>query len=86
MYLCFSPPLSLLCGVLSKESVILEGDLKNGSNFSHLTSDSVQVMSSVKDLLYQNIVIDCRGRPIVYGPDAYTNRVKLRLWGDGDKE
>ena len=70
----------------TEESVIFEAELKNGATFAHLTSDNIQIMSSTKDLFYEDIVVDCRGRPVVYGPDAYTNRVKLRLWGCGNKE
>ena len=29
---------------------------------------------------YDSILVDGRPRPIVYGPDVYTNRSKLSMW------
>ncbi len=68
------------------EKAIIEGELTNGAVFSHLTSNRVQFLSSKNGLMYEYLVVDGRHRPIVYGPSAQNNRVKFRLWGDGDKE
>ena len=68
------------------EKLLIEGELKNGAVFSHLASKQLQYISSKKILEYEYLVVDGRSRPIVYGPSAHENRVKLRIWGNGDKE
>ncbi len=68
------------------EKVIVEGDLKNGAVFSHFTSNRIEFMSSRNTLTFEYLVIDGRHRPIVYGPSAQNNRIKFKVWGDGDKE
>ena len=68
------------------EKLLIEGELKNGAVFSHLTFKQIQYISSKKVLEYEYLVIDGRSRPIVYGPSPHENRVKLRIWGNGDKE
>jgi len=68
------------------EKLLIEGELKNGTVFSHLSFKQIQYISSKKVLEYEYLVIDGRSRPIVYGPSPHDNRVKLRIWGNGDKE
>lgn len=68
------------------EKVVVEGELKNGSIFQHFTSNKVEFLSSKNTILYDYLVIDGRHRPIIYGPTAESNRIKLKIWGDGDKE
>lgn len=68
------------------EKVVIEGELKNGAVFSHFNSSGVQFMSNTKSMIYDYLVIDGRSRPIIYGPSVQSNMVKLKIWGDGDKE
>lgn len=69
-----------------EEKLLIEGELKNGTVFSHFTFKQIQYISSKKILEYEYLVIDGRNRPIVYGPSPHENRIKLRVWGNGDKE
>lgn len=68
------------------EKVVVQGELKNGAIFSHFTSNSVEFLSSKNTVMYEYLVVDGRHRPIIYGPSAQSNRIKLKIWGDGDKE
>ena len=68
------------------EKLLIEGELKNGTVFSHLTFKQLQYVSSKKVLEYEYLIVDARSRPIVYGPSPHENRVKLRVWGNGNKE
>ena len=68
------------------EKVVVEGELKNGSVFQYSTSNKVEFLSSKATGIYEYLVVDGRHRPIVYGPNAQNNKVKLKIWGDGDKE
>ena len=68
------------------EKVVVEGELKNGSVFQYSTSNKVEFLSSKTTGIYEYLVVDGRHRPIVYGPGAQSNKVKLKIWGDGDKE
>lgn len=68
------------------EKVLIEGELKNGTHFPHLINQNIQFMSVSKSLEYEYLIVDSRKRPIIYGPSAYENRIKLKVWNDGDKE
>lgn len=68
------------------EKIVVEGDLKNGALFPHFTSNRVEFLSNKRGIKYESVVVDGRPRPIVYGPSAQNNRIKLKIWGDGDKE
>jgi hypothetical protein len=35
--------------------------------------------------MYESILVDARPRPIVYGPDAYSNKLKLQVWLNDNK-
>lgn len=68
------------------EKVVVEGELKNGALFQHFTSNIVEFLSSKNTILYEYLVVDGRHRPIVYGPSGESNKIKLKIWGNGDKE
>jgi len=68
------------------EKVVIEGELKNGTIFPHFTSNKIEFLSSKNTIIFEYLVIDGRHRPIVYGPSAQSNRIKFKIWGDGDKE
>lgn len=68
------------------QKVVISGELKNGTIFPHLNTKSIEFMSTKGSIYYEYLVIDARLRPIVYGPNPQNNRVKFKVWGDGDKE
>jgi len=68
------------------EKILVQGELLNGAFFSHFTSNNIEFLSSKTDVVFKNIVIDARERPIVYGPNVYKNRIKINTWSDGNKK
>ncbi|OGC36642.1 hypothetical protein A2369_01665 [candidate division WS6 bacterium RIFOXYB1_FULL_33_15] len=81
-----NPALEILKLPLGKNKMIVEGSLKNGAELSHHTSNNIEFLSSIGGVVYEYLVIDCRGKPIVYGPKTYDNKIKLKLWESGNKE
>ncbi len=70
--------------VLNK--VIIEGELKNGAVFTHFPSTEISFISTHGGLRYDSLVVDCRIRPVVYGPRPRDNKDKLQTWNNGNKE
>lgn len=70
----------------SKDKTIYEIELKNGVVFPHMVFQNIQFMSVYKILEYEYLIVDGRKRPVIYGPSSYENRIKLKVWGNGDKE
>ncbi len=68
------------------EKIIVEGQLKNGTLFSHYTFTNIEFMSTKRNFEYEELVVDARCRPIVYGPNPQDNRNKFKIWKDADKE
>ena len=66
--------------------VVMEGNLKNGAVLSHFTTTDVSFVSTRGGIRYEGLVVDCRIRPIVYGPSAKENNIKLQNWSNGNKE
>lgn len=62
------------------EKMILSMNLRNGAKTYPLGETSLEYISVPKVSEIENIVFDFRQRPIIYGPDAYTNKVKLQSW------
>lgn len=44
------------------------------------TGSSANIISDPSAINYNGIVIDCRYKPTVYGPDAKTNKVRMSEW------
>lgn len=82
----FGSSLQILKIPLLGEKIIIEGDLKNGTVFSHYTFTNIEFMSIKRSLEYEYLVIDGRCRPIIYGPNPQDNRTKFKIWKDADKE
>ena len=63
-----------------EEKMILSMNLRNGAKTYPLGETSLEYISIPGVSEIGGLVFDFRQRPIVYGPDAYTNRVKLQSW------
>ena len=63
-----------------EEKMILSMNLRNGAKTYPLGETSLEYISIPGVSEIGNLVFDFRQRPIVYGPDAYANRVKLQSW------
>ncbi len=66
--------------------VIVEGELKSGSVFTHYPSTEISFVSTFGGLRYDGLVVDCRIRPVIYGPRPRDNKDKLQTWNNGNKE
>ncbi|MGI6423457.1 MAG: hypothetical protein ACOX0X_02495 [Candidatus Dojkabacteria bacterium] len=64
--------------------VVVEGALKNGAVLTHFSTTDVSFVSTRGGVRYDGLVVDCRIRPIIYGPSAKENKIKLQSWGDGN--
>jgi hypothetical protein len=66
--------------------VVVEGSLKNGSVLTHFTTKDIEFISSPGGVIYESLVVDCRIRPVIYGPKPKDNKIKLQNWNNGNKE
>ena len=62
------------------EKLVIEGEFKNGTYTIPERSKSLGFVSIPGSKKYESLLIDARPRPIVYGPDSYTNKIKLQSW------
>ncbi len=66
---------------LHREKLIIEGEFKNGTSLRNSERrDSFSFISIPGKLKYDSLVVDARPKPIVYGPDVYSNKLKLQQW------
>lgn len=82
----FNPNLEIFTIPNTTEKIVLEGELRNGAVLSHFTNKDISFVSGVGGTQYSSLVIDCRIRPVIYGPKAVDNKIKLQNWKDGSKE
>lgn len=62
------------------KKMLVEGAFKNGAKIYPTKSSSLSFLSSPEGRKYESLLIDSRKRPVVYGPDSYTNKLKLQNW------
>jgi hypothetical protein len=60
--------------------VIFEGQFENNVYIPSLKEQKLEFVSSPKGLRYDEVLIDSRLRPIVYGTDSYRNKLKINKW------
>lgn len=82
----FNPNLEIFTIPNTSEKVVMEGELRNGSVLSHYTGKNVSFVSGLGGVMYDSLVVDCRIRPVIYGPRPSDNKIKLQNWKDGSKE
>ncbi len=63
------------------EKLLVEGSFKEGSYIYPSKELTVGFVSIPSQKRYESLLIDARSRPVVYGPDSYSNRLKLQNWG-----
>lgn len=69
-----------------RSKVVFEGALKNGTVLTHFPNTEISFISNHGGVLYESFVVDCRIRPVIYGPKAKDNKIKLQNWSNGNKE
>jgi hypothetical protein len=60
--------------------VLFEGKFENNVYIPSLKDQKLEFISSPLGVRYENLLIDSRLRPIVYGMDAYSNKLKINKW------
>jgi hypothetical protein len=60
--------------------LVIEGEFKNGGYMIPNKDRVLGFVSSPEIKKYESILIDARPRPVVYGPDSYSNKIKLETW------
>ncbi len=76
-----SPEFTFIKLPLHRENLIIEGDFKNGAYIRNTEAkEGLSFVSIPNKLRYDSLVIDARPKPIVYGPDVYSNKLKLQQW------
>lgn len=79
-----NPEVSLFDIPETEEKVLFDGRFVNGAK---MVNDEIKVsfISSRASILYNRVVVDGRVKPVIYGPDSYANRNKLKSWFDESK-
>jgi hypothetical protein len=62
------------------EKFVLSGTLKEGLSILPNKLRVVELVSSPDGVRYESLLLDTRARPVVYGPDSYSNKLKLQSW------
>ena len=57
--------------------VIFEGVFENNVYIPYLENQKLEFISSPLGVRYEQLLIDSRLRPVVYGVDSYSNKLKL---------
>ncbi len=66
---------------LHRDNLVVEGEFKNGAYVRGIErKEEISFLSVPEKMRYDNLVIDGRPKPIIYGPDVYQNRLKLQQW------
>lgn len=64
--------------------VIFEGQFENNVYIPSLKEQKLEFISSPKGMRYNDVLIDSRLRPIVYGTDSYRNKLRINKWLNAD--
>lgn len=62
------------------QKLVVEGEFKNGAVGQPGNFKDIGFVSNPDTKKYESLLIDGRPRPIVYGPDSYSNKLKLQKW------
>jgi len=65
-----------------KEKLVISGQFRNGAKQQPLGETDLNIISIPGISEVEALLFDCRNRPIIYGPDAYANKLKLEAWID----
>ncbi len=63
-----------------EDKLVVETEFKKGASIKRLRKEKVGFISIPGKKVYESLLVDARPRPIVYGPDVYTNKSKLSAW------
>lgn len=77
-----NPEISVFKIPQTDEKVVFEGKFVNNAKAVSENDPKLSFVSSRESTLYDRVVVDARIKPVVYGPDVYANRNKLKEWFD----
>lgn len=83
-FFVLSPKFSMISLPPHREKLIVNGSWRNGARINNAKNE-ISFISTPESSYYDSIVVDARPRPIIYGPDAYSNKLKLQQWKDDNK-
>jgi hypothetical protein len=63
-----------------QDKFVMSGVFKEGFKIPPERGAGINLVSSKEGKKYESVLIDVRPRPIVYGPDSYSNKSKLQNW------
>ena len=63
-----------------KDKLVITGQFKNDSKLQPVGETELNLISMPGVNEIEALLFDCRNRPIIYGPDAYANKIKLQSW------
>jgi hypothetical protein len=64
--------------------VVFEGKFENNVYLPSLDAGKTTFVSSPLGIKYDNVLVDSRLRPIIYGTDRYKNKLKIKKWLNAD--
>lgn len=62
------------------EKLLVEGVFKEGARMYPSKDTSLSLVSDPGGKKYESLLIDARSKPVIYGPDSYSNKLKLQGW------
>ena len=83
-FFVLSPQFSMISLPAHQEKLIVNGSWRNGAKMNDMKNE-ISFISTPQSCYYDSILIDARPRPIIYGPDAYSNKLKIQQWKDDNK-
>ncbi|HPR92159.1 MAG TPA: hypothetical protein PLR64_02825, partial [Candidatus Dojkabacteria bacterium] len=63
-----------------KEKLVISASFREGAKSWPLGEKELEYVSVPGVSEIDSILFDFRSRPIIYGPDAYSNKIKLKSW------
>lgn len=79
-FYALSPEYSYIELPTHEDKLVVEGEFKNGAYMIPNKEKLLGFVSTPGNKKYESILIDGRIRPIIYGPDSYSNKLKLQTW------
>lgn len=83
-FFVLSPQFSMISLPPHREKLIVNGNWRNGAKMTNAKNE-ISFISTPEACYYDSIVVDARPRPIIYGPDVYSNKLKLQQWKNDNK-
>lgn len=64
--------------------VVFEGEFNRKVYIPSLPNQKIEFVSAPMGMRYEELLIDSRLRPVVYGTDSYKNKLKINKWLNAD--